>query len=399
MQSMQQQFSQDVQSVESPQDDNGPMESYSDNQGSPKALPELRLYRSPNRKPNMHQRIGSLFDGGIDLKEERRRAEERYNKYWAPHAHPKTSMTAQASYSAGRLQRQASSNIFEESAPVFVAPKALAMPKIDSTSAFAAPTPLAMNTEVQNTDGFAAPTPLAMNTQMNNGGFTAPTPLAMNTQVSNAADFAAPTPLAMNAQASDSTRIQDPAFTAEGMLNTMRSEVNNAASEIVAAPVRRHEGNWGNVGEQRRSSGGHDPIMHKLADVQRKLLALHHRKDPKVRVKASPLIPDEGVEPDRPADEDTLPPPPQPSQAQPPHHHNRLWDAPPPPAAPTSSTRISMPTPKNFVKAPAQVKKPPVHALLSHNVNQDTTTSTDSLFFWKDFHSRTTYSERISGRH
>merc|ERR1719172_481809 len=119
--------------------------------------------------------------------------------------------------------------------------------------------------------------------------------------------------------------------------------------------------------------------MNKLADVQRKLLALHHKKNPKVEMKPSPLIPDEDSMP---------PPPPQPSPAPVARHRNRLWDqqfsrpseqAP----APASLIRSFAPTERKFtkpIKAHVQAKKPPVHALLSHNVNQDTTApSLDAL--------------------
>jgi len=134
--------------------------------------------------------------------------------------------------------------------------------------------------------------------------------------------------------------------------------------------------------------------MSKLADVQRKLLALHHSGHPKVEMKPSPMIPDEESAPPMLA--------PQPLPASPPRRRNRLWDEQvvqpkPKVAAPVSPASLpaeyveelrkseavapaALPM-KKLRKAPVKASKPVVKALLSHtkSVNQDTTTSFNSL--------------------
>jgi len=257
MMSMQNQFAQDFQSVETSQGQYH-SEPFSYNQGNaqPAPLPELKLYRSPNRKPVRHL-VGSLFDGGIDVREERRRAEEKKNKFWAPHPHPKP-QASMASYNV--MQERQSAHVpglMKLMKDVDESPKPLAMPALAST-----------------------------------------------------ANFAAPANPSLPAQASaDSSDIEDPAVNADGMLNLRHSETNEAIPD--AAPPA-----------PRRRNGG-DPIMSKLAAVQRKLLALHHQKHPKEEMKPSPLIPDDEL----------APPPvvavaPQPQPAPIAHRrHNRLWDA------------------------------------------------------------------------
>lgn len=382
MQSMQKEFSQDFQSVESPaQDYHAPMNTFGDAQGTEKSLPNLRLYRSPNHKQIVAKQIGSLFDGGIDVREERRRKEE---KLWGDHHR---------------------------------AVKPVTMTDVDNAmdSAFAAPKPLAMNSQTSGNIE-VVPKPLPMADTDDAASFAAPTPLAMNTQASSrAGSFSSPTPLKMNTQ--DSSNIEDPAVNADGMLSEMRAEVSSVSTMVSdpPPPPMRHEGGWDNAGETRQRGGwgnagetrrprGRDPIMSKLADVQRKLLALHHKGNPKVEMKPSPLIPD---------DDSAVPmSAPQPRAVPVARHHNRLWDTnfqrPPvqPPAkvpgdmvfptiipltlavkAPEASppARVSAPPKKKFAKASRKARKPPVKALLSHNnvINQDASTSLNAVFSGK----------------
>jgi hypothetical protein len=361
MQSMQQQFAQDLMSVESsPREYNAPMKplpEYDENQGSEKPLPDLRLYRSPNHKP-LAMKVGSLFDGGIDVREERRRKEE---KLWGHH--PQVS------------QRPAS------------------MPDVENAieDALPAPTPLAMNSQssVVAMNSKSSSVEMASKPSAMASDFADPSPLAMNVQgTSNTFTSATPTSVAMNAQ--------DPAVNADGMLNEMRSEVSSVAMhpEPPPPPVM-HENRLGNAREMRRPQG-RDPIMSKLADVQRKLLALHHKGHPKVEMKPSPLIPDEDSPDPMPA--------PQPQPASPARHHNRLWDTnfvrPPVQSPPVQSqaalsadmaivtaevpeapprTRVSAPPKKKFAKASVKASKPPVKALLSHKISKDATNSLDSV--------------------
>eukprot|EP00746_Dinoflagellata_sp_MGD_P011589 gnl/MRDRNA2_/MRDRNA2_124379_c0_seq1.p1 gnl/MRDRNA2_/MRDRNA2_124379_c0~~gnl/MRDRNA2_/MRDRNA2_124379_c0_seq1.p1 ORF type:complete len:910 (-),score=215.78 gnl/MRDRNA2_/MRDRNA2_124379_c0_seq1:77-2806(-) len=376
MQSMQQQFSQDLMSVESsPPEYRDQTHSYDEAQGSEKPLPDLRLYRSPNRKP-LATKVGSLFDGGIDVREERRRKEQ---KLWAPH--PRASMPDVESAMENAMTSPVS------------APTPLAMNSQTPGRIEMAPRPHTM-AEMDDTSNFAAPTPLAMNVQATSNVFSAdaPTPLAMDTkETSHVVSSAAAPPLAMNTQASRS--IQD----TDGMLDEMRSEVNGVAMHP-KPPAMRRESQWGNAHEMRRPRG-RDPIMSKLADVQRKLLALNHKGHPKVEMKASPLIPDDDSPEPMPA--------PQSHPEAPARHHNRLWDThferPPvqvPPEHPQASmsadmavltkmpeapphTRVAAPPKKKFAKASVKARKPPVKALLSHKVNKDAKNSFNSVFSGK----------------
>merc|ERR1719299_401339 len=84
------------------------MNSFGDAQESERPLPNLRLYGAPNHK--VVKQIGSLFDGGIDVREERRRKEE---KLWGSHHNPVKPVTM--------------ADVVHAMDSAFAAPKALAM--------------------------------------------------------------------------------------------------------------------------------------------------------------------------------------------------------------------------------------------------------------------------------